>query len=588
MKSVQYIRYTFGAHSSEPISQELQEFYRWIAYSLTGEDCTLIASDQTLSVPSVAKIGGEGHEEINNQLHDYFENHWNTPIDIAVFDIARSAPTDTIRPEWEMGIAIALAKLITASLSRGEQPLCIILKRARPPKTDIIWNLLLAFFESRNALIIDEVGLVRGHQQFVDMIDSDEYKTQLLRARNTPIDLLELKLIRRLGHIRVINREKQVYCARHFFDGSECKDEIAQLIRDYIAEHYEDQNKPIILYTDPQSHWLRDAVLTLQDCSLTNPMGVDEFLRDNQDCKNEIQAAPLLIMPVIDTARTLASILREWVKAALPKPKILSVICTHGDDERSGSWRPTFDDEEYEVFYLLRRKRKRYTSQCPLCRLEIPHQASGFFDQYLTLTSYDFWDMVGSFPCSPEDHSETPSHRPTPLKAYPPIRDIVHHNGPWLAKKAVNLLDNRLERCRLKGIPIIYLQERGARPLPLYLRELLGATLIEIPNWVRNEISADYNNVEKVAARLRQEKPVCSQQLDSVNPDQPVLVLEEFSMSGRTRNAIIKLLEYLGRTVLAHMCILSFEPPQNRLEMGNSFCLYEFELPKEWLDNGPA
>ncbi|MBF0337580.1 MAG: hypothetical protein HQL05_07065 [Nitrospirae bacterium] len=482
-----------------------------------------------------------------------------------------------------MAIVSALTTLINESLSRGEQPLWIILKQARPTETDILWSPMLASFNSGNALIIDDVGLIRGHQQFKDLIDREEYKRELLRARNTPIDMLDLKLIRRLGHFRVVNKEKQAYCARHYFDGSECKDEIAQLIRDHIKEHYKDQENPIILYTDPQSNWLRDVVLTLEDCSSKRPMSVEEYLKEGQDCP---QAQYLLVMPVIDTANTLASILQDWAKAKLPKPKIFSVISTRGDKDRNGSWLPIFDGVEYEVFYLLHRKLKKYNSQCPLCRLDIPHQDSGLADQYLSLTSYDFWDMVGDFPCLSEDNSDTPKHRSKPLKVVPPIRDIVNENGPWLAKKAVNLLKNSLGECRLKGIPIVHLQEKGAKPLPLYLRELLGATLIELPNWVRNELKPDSSNVEEVTARLRLKEPICSQQLDSVNPDQPVLVLEEFSVTGGTRDAIMKLLDHLRRTVLAHLCVLSFESPQARLRIDNSFCLYEFELPKEWFNNG--
>ncbi len=586
MKRAQFIRYTFGARSSEPISQEQQEFYRWIASLLSEEECTLSADKQVLSIPSVAEIGGGDHEAIGDQISGYIRDYWNKPIEVAIFDIARSAPTETIRSEWEMGIATTIANQIIDALSRGEHPLWIILKRARPTENDVIWNPLLAFFHKKNALIIDDEGLIRGHPEFEALINRDEYRAQLLRARHTPIDLLELKLIRRLGHVRIENREKQAYCARHFFDGSECKDEIAQLVRDYIVQYCPREKKPIILYTDPKSHWLRDIVLTLQDCASVSPMSVDDFLTDNQNRPNEIEVPPLLIMPVIDTARTLGSILRDWVMAKLPKPKILSVVSTHGDRKRRGSWRPKFNGEEYEVYYLLFRKRKRYSFQCPLCRLEIPHQASGLVDQYLSLTSYDFWDMVGSTPCPPEQLTERPTHRATALKAVPPIQQMVHENGPWLAKKVINLLEKRLVKGRLKGIPIVHLQESGARPLPLYLCAQLGSTLIDLPNWVRNKLSDPHTKEDEVLTRLRQENPGCAQQLDSVNPDQPVLVLEEFSVTGGTRDAIRRLLDHIGRTVLAHLCVLSFEPRQRRLDVGNSFCLYEFELPKEWLNNG--
>lgn len=586
MKTVQFIRYTFGARSSEAISQEQKEFYRWIASSLSNKECILDIEKQALSVPSVAKIGGDGYEAIKDDICAYIEKQWFKPVEAAIFDISRSAQNETIRPEWEMGIALAVARQITKALSRGEEPLCIILLRARPKEEDIIWSSLSDFFKEKKALIIDDEGLIRGHDKFKDLINRDEYKAQLLRARNTPIDLLELKLIRRLGHIRISSREQESYCVRHFFDGSECKDEIAQLIRDYIKESYEVNKKPIILYTDPNANWLRDVVLTLQDCAFASPRNVDDFLADVQDRPDEINVSPLMIMPVIDTAKTLASILRDWSAAGLPKPKILAIISTRGTQERNGIWKPKFDDEDYEVYYLLRRERERYTIQCPMCRLEIPQQTDGRADKYLSLTSYDFWDMVGSKQCFPEKGLEKPSHRTQSLQVVPPIQEMVHENGPWLAKKSINLLESRLDKCRLKGIPIVHLEESGARPLPLYLREMLGSTLIALPNWVRNEISNDPSKVGKIFLRLRQENPGCAQQLDSVNPDQPVLCLEEFSVSGGTRKAIITLLHHLGRTVLAHLCVLSFEPPHRRLEAGNSFCLYEIELSEASLNNG--
>lgn len=586
MKTVQFLRYTFGARASEPISEEQQEFYRWLASVLSPEECTVPAVEQVQSVPSVAEIGGDGHDAIRHQITHYIRTQWRAPIEIAIVDIARSAPTDTIRPEWEMGVASAIASFITEARAGGGDPFCIVLKRARPTQNDVIWNPLLDFFfKSKHALIVDDVGFLRGHADFAALLNRDEYRAQLLRARHTPIDLLELKLIRRLGHVRVVNRDGEIYCARHFFDGTECREELAQLMREYIAQWYDDLAKPVILYTDARSRWLKDVVLTLEDCAASSPMSVDEFLGDKEARESRGEVPPLLIMPLIDTARTLASILRDWTTARLVTPRMLSVISTHGEEQRNGSWRPRFEGVEYEVSYILRRRRIRYTRECPLCRLEIPHQASGLVDQYLSLTAYDFWEMARGSDCVPEEASETPTHRRIPLRAVPRIRDMVHENGPWLAKKAVMLLQTHLGGCKLKGVPIVYLQEEGARPLPLYLRELLGATLIELPNWVRNELGADPTRVEPVSERLRQESPGCFRQLDSVDPDQPMLVLEEFSVSGGTRNAIIGLLHHLGRTVLAHLCVVGFEPRQARVAACNSFCLYDFELPKGWLDN---
>ncbi|MFH1011966.1 MAG: hypothetical protein V1784_12120, partial [bacterium] len=483
MKSVQFMQYTFGAHSSEPVSDALQEIYLSIARFLTGEECTVMENGQTMTVPSVADIDGDGFDAIIRQIREHVGNNWTKPIDVAVFDIARSTPSHTIRSEWEVGIAIAIAGFIKEALSQGENPLWIIRRRARPTENDPVWSPLQGYFESGNALVLDDAGLIRGQEKFSRMIDREEYKTLVRHARKSAIDLLQLKLIRRWGHIRVECREQEAYCARHFFDGSECKEELRQLIRGYIREQYKGDEKPVILYTDERCEWLRDVVLVLEDHSLISSMSVDDFLKRKEIRPAKIKACPLFIMPVIDTARTLGTILRAWNKENLPEPKILSVVSTRGDQDENGCWHPKFDGKEYEVSYLLRREREMYITDCPMCQLEIPHQPSGLSDQYLSLTSCDFWDMVGSRSCPPEEKADTPAYRSKPVRAVPPIRQIVSENGPWLAKKAVNLLEAHWGKKCLNGVPILHLLEEGAKPLPFYIRELVGATLIPLPNW---------------------------------------------------------------------------------------------------------
>jgi len=584
MRNLHIMRYVFGSSSSEPISDELHDLYLWIAQSLTGDECELSDDNSAMSLPSVAQLGGSGMNEINNQILDYMRDQWEKPTDVAVVDIARATPSETIRPEWNIGVAAAVAARVAQAGVHNESPLYIVLCRARPTAGDVVWSQLSTALNSGMALILDDAGLIRGQDRFVSMIDRDEYKILLKKARKTAIDILELKLIRRLGHFRVANRLLGSYCTKHYFDGSECKDELAQLIRTFISEQYKTNEKPFVIFCDPESDWLRDVVVSLQDLPAAGSIiSLDNFLSNVRGglIRINVDVQPLLILSVVGTARTLNAILSEWEKEQLPDPKILTVISTHGDNAQMGNWDVTLADKEHRLFYFLRRARMRYQDECPMCRLEIPHQTTGRADAYLSLTSYDFWEMADIAECYPEKKADIPSHRSSPMKAQPPIRQMVHENGPWLARKAIDLIENYLGEGCLKGVPIVHLDEMGAKPLPLYIREISGATLVSVPNWVRNELSDDGADIAKVLERLRYDHPHCYEQLDSVNPNNPVALLEEFTFSGGTRKALTRLMEKLEREVLFHLCVVSFESLKPGSANMKSFSLYNFTLPQE-------
>lgn len=584
MRTVQVIRYTFGACSSEPISDKTREFYAWIASVLSREECQVVPISDLQTVASIATIDGANvMQAIQKQIEEHIGDNWDEACSYAIFDIARATADYTIRSEWEMGIAHAVARFVGASLLEGKEPLCIVLLRSCPPEKDVVWGGLTPYLESKNAVIVDDLGRVRGHSNLAALIDRDEYRTQLLRARATAIDIVDLKMIKRLGHFWVDEGDCS-YCARHYFDGSECKEEIGELVVGYVEDQYPEGNRPRIVYMDDESGWLRDVVIALEGKGFDSPIEADDLLNNAVSCLDQSGVPPLLVVPVVDTGNTLGSVLTQWKASGLQRPKILAVISTRKSTERHGCWSIESDGDKHEINYLLHKNRQRYVDDCPMCRLEIPQQTTGLQDHYQMLTSYDFWEMAGTLDCNQEESAETPPHRAAALRGVPPIRQIVHDNGPWLAKKAICLLESKLENCTLKGIPIVHLQEGGARSLPLYLRALVGATLIELPNWVRDQLSGGAAGLETVVEELRVKHPACARQLESVNPGHRVLLFEEFSVTGGTRADLTKLLHHLGRHVLAHLCVVSFEP--RRLRAHNSFCLYDFQLPPEWLAAG--
>ncbi len=577
MKSVHYMRYTFGHKSSEDISTELVNLYRWIANSLTGEEGAISPDNLDMTIPSISE---KEIPEIRMSSHiiNYIEKQWKSPLEVVVIDVARATGFTPIRGGEYLEIATAITSKLSDARSKGQDPLFIFLKHIRGNKNDPDIEHLSHCLEKGSVIILDDSGRSYGRADLTEKLDSNAYKLLRTKTEGSVVDRIRYKFIRRLGHFHDEGGDGTASCSRHFFDGSACKTELVDLIRTHLKNKSQSKEKPTLFCGHQEVDWFRSCIISLS--TEARIVDLDSFFENKiQLSPAEIGENPFLIIALVDTGSNLTRIMKQWNEKSLPQPNILAVASTKGSSETNGVWDILLDGRRYGIEYILKVKRNRYLDKCPMCSLEIPFSRATDDDDYFKLTTYDFWDMAENHPCEPESESEIPLHRMESkgLRTVPPIRQMIHDNGPWLAWKAIELVKRELGNDAFRERPIVYPSERGAEALPLYLREMEGASLIPIPDRIRNALCSEKQDIERIIEQLNEDNPTCFQQLESVDPGQPVVLLEEFSLTGGTRKALSHLVAYFERRVLFHFCLVSFEP-ETPDSSEKRFHLYSFGL----------
>jgi hypothetical protein len=278
----------------------------------------------------------------------------------------------------------------------------------------------------------------------------------------------------------------------------------------------------------------------------------------------------------MDTGKTIELILRKWHRYdKLPLPKILSILSSRGNKTQMGKRELNVDGKIYVVKYLWKVDRKMSLSeQCQMCKLDIP-ESNKAHDNYAMLTTYDMWEMADEAAWIPEKN--VPAQR-SGLEIVPDFHRMIHKNGAWLAHKIRNRIEYSIKDFPAKPILIICPDEKGANALADHLNVIQGFTVVRIPKKVIDVCIKE--RVEETLLKSRWDNDPWSVQLNSVSKNQLAIILEEFCVSGSTKNALSRLSQFYGVDVLCHFALCNFNPAERELPPP-TYALYEFQIHKD-------
>ncbi|MBI5674422.1 MAG: hypothetical protein HZC48_01175 [Nitrospirae bacterium] len=563
MKKLGLIPFNFGAAISERLSNDLVQFYKWLAGVVMQEDCELyLPSDGSHDITLALNLY-EYEEEVSVTFQKIFERFqvWDSNVDVAVFDKTLSADSVVSGP-----VDVQIAAAIDALIYKAEKPtLYILLVPELPPEGEMIHRMLEKRIAEGKVVFIDNDGNYLAEKSL--SIDLGQYKIKKADVSNNSLDLLQIKMIRRLGHFK---KENQIgkHCVRYFYDGTHCEKELVTLILEYIDKEYQTQ-VPLILYYKQFSDWLKNPAIAVAQKIGAECININDFLGNTAKIQCNYSVAPLILFPLIDTGNTCELILNEWKKKGFPKPNVLTVLTTRGVGHNS-LFQANGAYDEHKIRYFLQIERQTYIDKCPMCQLEIPGSKFDHED-YAMLTTYDIWEMADKAGWAEE--KDVPAYR-TGLGLIPDFEKMILQNGAWLARKITERLISHSKNYPAQPLLLVCPDEKGANALADYLGVIKGMSIIHIPKGVINSSKSD----DDIAGLLKKcEQDTWCMQLSSASKLQPVVIVEEFCASGKTRRILSKILRHKGLEVLCHFAVFNFDQTNDPTDI-DSYVLYELNM----------
>lgn len=568
--------FRFGAAAPEPLPDKMMEFYRWLAETITGESSRLFEHGSYKIENTIALNFDEFSKNHHIILDKFVERvlSWEGKVNVAIVDIA-NPPGNFTPGRIEINLAHAIG-FIFDSQEIIKPNLFILLLSELPPEGIIDLALLEKHIAGGKVVIIDNQGELLGNQVYLDNFDYDQYKMQLINARQKPLELLRLKMIRRLGHFKRDFKNPNSDCIRYYYDGTDCERELIQLIKDHIINKYHDKI-PLLLYYRETTEWLSRPVMALAETIGAICAHVDEFLAAPEKYYYDKKINPLIIFPLIDTGKTIESILSRWnQRQELTSPYILSILSSTGSSEIDGYIKLTVNGSEHVISYLLLVDRTKYSQKiCPMCKLGIPLSKPDK-ENYLMFTTYDMWEMADQAGWKPE--TEVPESRKG-LNLVPRFPEMIHKNGAWIARNIRNRLAHGIEGFPAMPMLIVCPDERGAKALVGHLEVFQWITIVRVPKEAIN--SCYEEDIEWVELEKQWKNKEWFFQLANASKNLPVVIVEEFILTGGTRAALRRIVERLKLNVTGHFSLVDFNPVKSASYDKPCYSLYDVQITLE-------
>lgn len=567
MKRVGLVTFSFGSAAPELLTQKRIDFYLWVAKAIANDDCEKILSCDSFTVPvGAVDISRDPYCAYGKLL--MYSRNWIEKVDVVIVDITHS----TIPGTCAMAIASAIETLCNGN-QFPKQAVFVVLQSDLPPAGESFRNQLQSLVDLGRVVIISDDGAFLARKGVVHGLNDDDYRMELTVSRDDPLHLLDIKMIRRLGHFE---REWD-RCSRYFYDGSNCHEELAQLIRIHVGELYKNGEHPFIMYHCTVSRWLKESLLSVCIERDLRSVDVEKLLRGDEVLDPDTNVAPLLVVPLMDTGETVRNILKRWKEfKGLRKPHILTILTTKSDNENDRVRMLTVNSEHYKVPYFLEVEQTFYKRMvsCPMCELCIPY-SDYKQENYAMLSTYDFLEMVDEAGLKDEDFVPRTRDSAGSVPNYP---KIFHKNGAWLAEKICGLLEFTLSMKVSSAFVLVCSKETGAHVLTEYLRVTKGVSVIQVPKETVDDFREGAAALAGKDEVWTKERPSWYVQIKDINPRQPVVVMEEFSWSGNTRSALFDLVNHFGKSALCHFAIADYNPSGTADSGFASYALYGFQM----------
>lgn len=530
-----------GKKTAERVSERFRNLYRLVADAfLEGQAGAPLATlttiplfvegDMAAAVPAVRQLVAAARPAL------------------VIVDLANSART--LLPPYS--VVSGITQVCQEVAAGNPAPLMVYLVASMLWERDPPYEVVKPMIDAERAAFVADNGEVRGSRPAG--FDAAKYVRALQDARRSPSWLLSRKLVRRFGHFKRNVAGAHDHCVPFFFDGIKCRKELSELIVKALGPEH--RNEKIFVH-DPDSPWLHEAA-RITALKLRSELCVIDLSREESPFEGPVPDVPSLIVAMCDTGETLRSVIRALRRANSGcRPKIVSVLSTEGTGRESSSRVLEVDGDQHVVHYLLKVSRPRMTpGSCRLCGLGVPGLSATDPDNSSGLSTHAMWSMI--FEAGLKAEADVPRNRPS-LGLVPDFTEVIHRNGPYLARKMDQLLTREI---RKPGDRIIVCpDERGATELADALTSLFKYDVIRVPRTVIDGPQAAAAPVDRLDEWYIQ--------LDSLRRRSDVagvIVFDEFNASGATRLGLKRVIDGFGLRVQCYFSLFDFNPTLRNLE----------------------
>ena len=533
------VPFRFGSAAPEIIPPTLLEFYDWVVIQITGSSTQNLNQKQLETPLSLPLTLGETSQHAPYLKFQNFADPWISEVSTIIVDLLDHQYA--MRPGR---IDDSVGAAIVALISRYPTLEKVILLLPTVPLEDSVMYRTLKSYLSERVIIVSEAGEIKGSQVSGEF--SSEFQDRYKETTPDLVTRFNQKLIRRLGHFNPNGNG----CVHTIFDASLAAHELTELLYAEFA-NLPDPKTSSILCHSVISHWLDEPILAASARLDIKTFKIDELVQIagnlDRDCTTLVIAIPL-----IETGNTLREIV-EAVKQTGYSGAILTqaVLSTVGEADHYGSTEIIVRSQKIPVKYLLKVPMRREPKACIQCNLAIP--ITGVDEEHDFLDTYHFWKMADAW--KDETVGQQPINR-LPLGFLPDFKKMIATNGSWLALKLKGLIKMASNESDSLANPFLVVcpDEDGARSLALYFGLLHGFTVVRVP---RDDLNAIHGLAENADCGWINGK-IWAKQIRNSALGGPVVLLEEFTVSGGTKESLEKAVRMCGKTPKFHVSVAEF------------------------------
>jgi hypothetical protein len=412
----------------------------------------------------------------------------------------------------------------------------------------------------------------------------------ITEAQTSALDLLEQKLIRRVGYYELSGSGQKLL---HYYDGQKATAEIYSLALARIRAFSTRHDLDAIRIDARHSHWFFDPVQqAIVELGLTD---ISEKLTVSNENSN-LGARSLVLLPIVRTGQTVREILTNYDEK--PFPEIWSLLSTEGRSPRDDTRPVVIEGGDHgrsvQVRYELR------VDPSPEKLVEIRRQSrvapidpetEKFFGHF---RADAMWAMILEAGISIE--TPIPPHR-RGLGYVPDFGEIAQRNGPLVAAKLEATLNQRFGVEIAPQLAFLCPDEPKAVRVARSLQALAGHDTIEVPRGIikiftgcktleeaRNAVDALSDTGKEIAVALDQTHrrllPIKALTEKLPRDDRPhVVLLDEFGYSGNTILGLFNLASAYNLRILCSVSLASLSEDSLQAAPVPSLSLYSLEYP---------
>lgn len=585
MKKIAYLPFRIGSSTSEPVLDKEIDFFKWLGKKLFKDDCEFNNSSKEIrTIP----FSLDAIQKDNSQFDITFGRQYERYRESDIFLISIKNPFQKlVRATFFVHLAEAIDGLIKRN---NEGPIFIIFLPFLPDENDVFRQTLELHIESSKVVIIDKDGGIIKAENSKYAFPATTFKTKILELSEKNIDLFERKMIRRRGHFHRKRNDGNEYCNRYFFDARLCVDELSDLIKEYVRDSLQKSSATYIIFHCPTSDWLQSPITAVCiDYDLKSVNLYDVMKELNPSAGVESLSIPngsrcILIVDMIDTARTFSIILELLKVNSIEINDYLAILVTRSTNERERVLSIKRGDDAIEVDYFLKvDQKKSIDGECKLCELEIPfsnetrlaHDLILFPEQSkeddcLMIPSYDYWEIAIDAGYSPE--VDPPSHRKgNPITIN--YQKVLEKDVTWMASKIKNRLENEGFS---SNFVIVSPEGGGSEFFSKMINVVLEKQIITIPHDVINICIDENSDLDTNLELWEEEKSEWYKSLSNIGGLR-IIIMEEFNITGKTFEAMERLLKKLTHNVVCFFPFNNLNPdfiPESKIPI---FTLYKWK-----------